>query len=105
MPLHFSALDKSEPGTLYLMRRIDQAGGALSVSYEDIADLEEEQFFSYANELGILGVDFSGTWTGGGVIYITRKGRSYLRKTEASVAWKRRSNVVFDRLLKIFVQH
>ncbi len=87
MPTRFNNSVAIDTGTIYLLRRIDKSGGSLTVTYEDIAALEEEQFLRYANDLRLVRVDFGSEWTSGGVISITRRGRGYLEKPDIAATW------------------
>jgi hypothetical protein len=76
---------------LSLLRTIDLADGALLVSDEELAALEEEQFFIYASKQKLIRLDFGGEWTSGGVIFITSKGRLYLYlgKQQKQPSWRK----------------
>ena len=78
-----------DPKVLSLLSNVDRADGALLISDEELAVLEEQQFFIYASEKKLIRLDFGGEWTSGGVIFITSKGKLYLGKPQKQPSWRK----------------
>lgn len=58
---------------------VGMSGGTVSVTSDEVERLEADPDFSKALRLDLIRVDAGGEWCDGGIVYLTKKGQSFLK--------------------------
>lgn len=67
------------------LARIDTAGGTIALTSDELECLEADACFTNAWRLDLVRIDAGGEWSEGGIVYLTKKGQSFLRTSHLSL--------------------
>ena len=75
----------SSRSLVQFLAHIDTAGGTIALTSDELERLEADVCFTNAWRLDLVRIDAGGEWSEGGIVYLTKKGRSFLRTSHPSV--------------------
>lgn len=75
----------SSRSLVQFLAHIDTAGGTIALTSDELERLEADACFTNAWRLDLVRIDAGGEWSEGGIVYLTKKGRSFLRTSHPSV--------------------
>lgn len=64
---------------------ISTAGGTIALTSDELDCLEADACFTNAWRLDFVRIDAGGEWCEGGIVYLTKKGQSFLKASHLSM--------------------
>lgn len=90
--LKSSEATKSDPKPsrplVQFLATIDTAGGKILLSSSELECLEADPRFTKAWRLDLIRIDADGEWCEGGIVYLTKNGKSFLKASRPSMPYK-----------------
>ena len=87
--LKASAAIKSDPmcscSVEQFLATIDAAGGRILLTSDELESLETDPSFTKAWQRDLVRIDAGGEWCEGGIVYLTKSGRSFLKASRPSM--------------------